>query len=87
MPSAVRTARRSDVARDAVLDELDVPRDARLIGAIGRLWSQKRIKDLIWAYELVIILYPNARLLVIGDLLALQNATIKLEDGPPLLVF
>ncbi|MBN1851806.1 MAG: glycosyltransferase [Pirellulales bacterium] len=67
IPNAVPKARPSDQDREALLDTLDIPHDARLIGAIGRLWPQKRIKDLIWAYELVVLLHPNARLLIIGD--------------------
>ena len=67
IPNAVATSRPSDVSRDALLDELGIPSNARLIGTIGRLWPQKRVKDLIWAYELVVTLHPAARLLVIGD--------------------
>ena len=39
--------------RDHWLAELGLPADARLIGAINRLWPQKRIKDLIWAADLL----------------------------------
>ena len=53
--------------RAELLDELDIADDGRLIGAIGRLWPQKRVKDLIWAMELVTMLHPTAHLLVIGD--------------------
>ena len=43
------------------------PPDARLIGVVGRLWPQKRVKDLIWAADLLRVLHDNLRLLVIGD--------------------
>jgi glycosyltransferase involved in cell wall biosynthesis len=57
----------SDVTRSELLEELRLPRDARLIGAIGRLEPRKRVKDLIWAAELESVLHPTIHLLVIGD--------------------
>ena len=47
--------------------ELGLPADARLIGAVGRLWPQKRIKDLIWAADLLKVIRADVYLLVIGD--------------------
>ncbi len=55
------------VPRSELLRELQIPDDARLIGAVGRLWPQKRVKDLIWALELVCVLHPTTRLLIMGD--------------------
>jgi glycosyltransferase involved in cell wall biosynthesis len=55
------------VSREELLAELQLPADARLIGAIGRLWPQKRVKDLIWAADLLKSARDNAHLLVIGD--------------------
>lgn len=57
----------SDVTREALLTELKLPAGARLIGAVGRLWPQKRIKDLIWATDLLKTIRGDAHLLVIGD--------------------
>lgn len=54
-------------SREEFLKSLGLPPDARLIGAIGRLWPQKRVKDLIWATELLVNVHKNAYLLVIGD--------------------
>lgn len=65
--NGVEPARPSDVARCQLLDELQCPSDARLIGVVGRLWPQKRVKDLIWAADLLRVLHDNLRLLVIGD--------------------
>ena len=45
-PRSVRT-------REQLLAELHLPPTARLLGAVGRLWPQKRYKDLIWAAELL----------------------------------
>lgn len=67
IPNGVPPARASDVTRDELCAKLDLPPDARLIGTVGRLWPQKRVKDLIWALELVAVLHPTIRLLVIGD--------------------
>lgn len=57
----------SPVSRQELLEELGLPSDARLIGAIGRLWPQKRIKDLIWATDLLKCVRDDGHLLVIGD--------------------
>lgn len=54
-------------SREDMLAELQLPPDARLIGAIGRLWPQKRVKDLIWAMDLLKSARDDAHLLVVGD--------------------
>ena len=53
--------------REALLAELGMPADARLIGTVGRLWPQKRVKDMIWAMELMKSARDDAHLLIIGD--------------------
>lgn len=63
----VPPARASDVSRDELLRELQLPVDAQLIGVVGRLVPEKRVKDLIWAADLLRVLHDNLRLLVIGD--------------------
>ncbi|HEY2839988.1 MAG TPA: glycosyltransferase [Pirellulales bacterium] len=57
----------STLSREALLAELGLPADARLIGAVGRLWPQKRIKDLIWAADLLKVIRADVHLLIIGD--------------------
>jgi glycosyltransferase involved in cell wall biosynthesis len=57
----------SPVTRAELLAELGLPADARLIGAVGRLWPQKRIKDLIWSVDLLKCIRDDVHLLVIGD--------------------
>lgn len=47
--------------------ELGIPEDVHLIGAVGRLWPQKRYKDLIWAAELLNAARDDMHLLIIGD--------------------
>lgn len=53
--------------REELLAELQIPPNARLIGAVGRLWPQKRIKDLIWAADLLKSTRDDTHLLIIGD--------------------
>jgi glycosyltransferase involved in cell wall biosynthesis len=67
IPPGVSAARGSDVSRHELLSELKLPSDARLIGVIGRLAPENRVKDLIWAADLLRVLHNNLRLLVIGD--------------------
>jgi len=65
--NGVEPARASDVTRAELLAELHCPPDARLIGCVGRLVPEKRVKDLIWAADLLRVLHDNLRLFVIGD--------------------
>ena len=50
-----------------MLRELNLPGNARLIAAVGRLWPQKRVKDLIWAADLLKSTRDDTHLLIIGD--------------------
>lgn len=53
--------------REELLAELGLPPQARLIGAVGRLWPQKRMKDLIWAADLLKVVRDDVHLVIIGD--------------------
>jgi glycosyltransferase involved in cell wall biosynthesis len=55
------------LSREQLLSQLGLPPGTRLIGAVGRLWPQKRIKDLIWATDLLKTIRRDLRLLIIGD--------------------
>lgn len=55
------------LSREELLDELELPANARLIGTVGRLWPQKRYKDLIWAAELLKSARDDTHFLIIGD--------------------
>jgi glycosyltransferase involved in cell wall biosynthesis len=61
----VRAAMAAD--KRACLAELGLPAGARLIGAVGRLWPQKRVKDLIWAADMLKFIRDDVHLLVIGE--------------------
>jgi glycosyltransferase involved in cell wall biosynthesis len=60
-------APRPPKSREELLAELGLPVTARLIAAVNRLWPQKRVKDLIWAADLLKIVNPDAHLLIVGD--------------------
>ncbi len=38
-----------------------------MIGLVGRLWPQKRVKDAIWAADLLKVIRDNVHLLIFGD--------------------
>ena len=47
--------------------ELNLKEDAYLIGAVGRLWPQKRIEDLVWGAQFLRFVRENGFLLIAGD--------------------
>lgn len=67
IPSGVAPARPSDISREELLNKLALPPNARLIGVIGQLVPEKRVKDLIWAADLLRVLHDSLRVLIIGD--------------------
>ena len=56
-----------DISRDEAFERLEVPSDRKLILAVGRLWPQKRYRDLIWAAELICSMRQDTTLVIIGD--------------------
>ena len=65
--SGVRQPPHSSVTRQELLAELKLPRHARLLGCIGQLTVDKRIKDVIWAADLLKVVRDDVHLLIIGD--------------------
>ena len=57
----------STISRADLLQHLAIPGDARLVGAVGRFWPRKRIKDLIWAADLLKVIRDDVHLLILGD--------------------
>lgn len=53
--------------RATARQRLEIAEDRKLILAVGRLWPQKRIRDLIWAAELLGTLRQDTTLVIIGD--------------------
>lgn len=67
IPNGIVLPEPRKVSRQAILNELGLPQDARLIGLVGRLWPQKGIRDAIWAADLLKRIRDDVHLLIIGD--------------------
>ncbi len=65
--NGVAAADPTGTTRRQLLAELELPAGSRLVGLIGRLWPQKRVKDAIWAADLLKVIRDDVHLLVIGD--------------------
>ncbi len=48
-------------------EELELPEEARLVAAVGSLTHSRRVKDMVWAMELLGAVVPNLHLLVVGE--------------------
>jgi glycosyltransferase involved in cell wall biosynthesis len=57
----------SRITRAELLSDLSLPQDAKLVAAIGRLRSQKRVRDVIWAGELLKVVRDDTHILILGD--------------------
>ena len=67
IPNGIRPAGPVLGGRDALLGELGLPPSSRLIGLVGRLWPQKRVKDAIWAADLLKVIRDDVHLLILGE--------------------
>ncbi|MCE9547623.1 MAG: glycosyltransferase [Planctomycetia bacterium] len=67
IPNGVPAYHPSGGTRAELLAELKLPADARLIVLVGRLWPQKRVKDAIWAADLLKVIRGDVHLIIIGD--------------------
>lgn len=67
IPNGVAIPNPPSTTRRQLLAELELPENSRLIGLVGRLWPQKRVKDAIWAADLLKVIRNDVQLLVIGD--------------------
>ena len=54
-------------SREEARDQLGIDPSQRVVGFIGRLAPQKRLRDLIWSFQLLHQIVDNAKLLLIGD--------------------
>ncbi len=55
------------VSRAEAAQRLDIDPARRWIFAVGRLWPQKRYRDLVWAAELLASLRQDTTLVIVGD--------------------
>jgi glycosyltransferase involved in cell wall biosynthesis len=67
IPNGIPPAPAISVSRAEVLARLGVPEDRKLILAVGRLWPQKRYRDLIWAAELLATTRGDTTLVIVGE--------------------
>lgn len=67
IPNGIPARQPTTLDRADALRRLEVPTDRKLILAVGRLWPQKRYRDLIWAGELLATLREDTTLVIIGD--------------------
>jgi glycosyltransferase involved in cell wall biosynthesis len=65
--NGIEPAAKSSLSRSEALQRLQVDPQRRLILAVGRLWPQKRYRDLIWAGELTATVREEMTLVIIGD--------------------
>ncbi|MBI3866559.1 MAG: glycosyltransferase [Planctomycetia bacterium] len=56
-----------DSARAEMRRQLGIADNALVVGYIGRLARQKRLEDLIWAFELIRVQHEHACFVIVGD--------------------
>lgn len=54
-------------SREQLLEQFNLPPEAKLIGTASNLEPTYGVKELIWAADMVRVLHPMIRLLVVGD--------------------
>lgn len=67
IPNGVPPRLPGGVPRGEALARLGLSADRRLILAVGRLWPQKRYRDMIWAGEMLATLDERVVLVIVGD--------------------
>lgn len=67
IPNGIEPRPTTTISREQAFGRLAVCTDRKLILAVGRLWPQKRYRDLIWASELLATLREDSTLVIIGD--------------------
>ncbi len=67
IPNGIEPAKFDPMDREHAFKELQVDPARKLILAVGRLWPQKRYRDLIWSGELMGTLRGDTTLVIIGD--------------------
>ncbi|MEC8473899.1 MAG: glycosyltransferase [Planctomycetota bacterium] len=67
IPNGIEQAVPGSISREEAFGRLKVQEDRKLILAVGRLWPQKRYRDLIWATELLATLREDITLVILGD--------------------
>ena len=66
-PYAAACAAQPSKGRETVLAGLGLPADAQTVGIICPLLACHQTKELFWAFELLRVAHPRARLILLGD--------------------
>lgn len=67
IPNAVLPPTQKRLSKEELCARLKIPVRKKVVGAIGRLWSQKGYRDLIWASEILRAAHEDVILVIIGD--------------------
>lgn len=68
IPNGIGPAPPSVASRAEIAERMEIDPQRHWIGAVGRLWPQKRYRDLIWAAEMLNTLrHDDVTLLIVGD--------------------
>jgi glycosyltransferase involved in cell wall biosynthesis len=67
VPNGIGLPTDAPPSRKQFLAGLEISQQAKIVGYIGRLAKQKRVRDLIWAFELLRSLHDEVHLLIVGD--------------------
>jgi len=67
IPNGIESPAFDAISRAEAFERLQVNTDRKLVIAVGRLWPQKRYRDLIWSTELLVTLREDFTLVIIGD--------------------
>ena len=67
IPNGIEPCEAQPIERSEAFSTLGVDTNRKLILAVGRLWPQKRYRDLIWSAELLAATRDDTTLVIIGD--------------------
>lgn len=67
IPNGIAPRAASSITRQEMCDRLKLDPQNKLIVAVGRLWPQKRYRDLIWSAQLLESSRAESTLVIIGD--------------------
>ena len=67
IPPGVDSPVNSAESREDVFKGLSLPSDAAIVCVAGQLTLANRVRQLIWAFDLIRVLRPSARMLIVGD--------------------
>lgn len=65
--NGIEPSKPSSISREQLIQEWNLPDDVKMIGYVGRLAKQKRIKELLWACQLQRQIDPRCYLILVGD--------------------